>query len=167
MTDKLTDGRNRPRRRPVWGLLCCFCLLGAGCAADTGFVEFATLARATTPNDALACPAGFCVARTDFLTQAVPVSADALSAKVQDILSREPRTELVARDSTGLRLVYVQRSRLFRFPDTVNIAVIPMGRESGIALYSRSNYGHGDLGVNFARVKEWLAKFGIPIAGGG
>ena len=102
------------------------------------------------------------------MTAPVLLSADALSAKVRDVLAREPRTELVARDSAGLRLVFVQRSRLFRFPDTVNIAVIPVGAEAaGLAIYSRSNYGHGDLGVNLARVKDWLAKLDIPMAGGG
>ena len=80
-----------------------------------------------------------------------------------ETLANEPRTELVARDAAGLKLVFVQRSRLFRFPDTVNIAITPIGGDAaGLAIYSRSNYGHGDLGVNAARVQDWLAKFGVP-----
>ena len=155
-----------PRRRPIWRLLCCLCLLSAGCAADTGFIDFATLARAGTPNDALACPAGFCPAQPDFITGPVLLPADALSAKVREILAREPRTELLARDVAGLKLVFVQRSRIFRFPDTVNITIIPLGdAAAGLAIYSRSNYGHGDFGVNLARVTDWLAKLGVPAGG--
>ncbi|WP_303978283.1 DUF1499 domain-containing protein [Dongia mobilis] len=151
------------RRRPVLGLVCCFCFLAAGCAADTDFIDFSTLARSSTPNDALACPAGFCPAKVDLVTGTVPLAAAALSAKVIETLANEPRTELVARDAAGLKLVFVQRSRLFRFPDTVNIAITPIGGDAaGLAIYSRSNYGHGDLGVNAARVQDWLAKFGVP-----
>lgn len=157
----------RPRVRLFWVMFCCFCLLIAGCAADTGFVDFVNLARSATPNDALACPAGLCRAKTDFVTETVPMSASALSAKVLETLTRETRTELVARDATGLKLVFVQRSRIFRFPDTINIAITPVGSDAAnLAIYSRSNYGHGDFGVNLARVSNWLAKLGVLVAGG-
>jgi uncharacterized protein (DUF1499 family) len=152
----------RPRHRPIWGMLCCFCLLTAGCSADTAFIDFATLVRAITPNNALACPAGLCSAKADLITEPVAMPAEQLAARVIDTLAQEPRTELVARDGTGLKFVFVQRSRLFRFPDTVNIAVMAVdGGHATLAIYSRSNYGHGDLGVNIARVKDWLAKFGV------
>ncbi|MBK8160881.1 MAG: DUF1499 domain-containing protein [Rhodospirillaceae bacterium] len=161
----LPDQTPKFRRRPLLGLLCCFCFLGAGCSADTDFIDFSTLTRSSTPNDALACPAGSCPAKVDLVTGTVPLAAATLSAKVVETLSREPRTELVARDASGLKLVFVQRSRLFRFPDTVNIAITPVGGDAaGLAIYSRSNYGHGDLGVNAARVLDWLAKCGVPAS---
>nr|WP_298688457.1 DUF1499 domain-containing protein [uncultured Dongia sp.] len=162
MTNKSIDGR----QRPILGLLCCFCLLTAGCSADTSFVNFATLARSDTPNDALACPAALCQAKADLTTGAVAIPAGDLVAKVIAVLAEEPRTELVTRDAGGLKLVFVQRSRIFRFPDTVNIEILPQGDASALlAIYSRSNYGHGDLGVNSARVTDWLAKFGVPATG--
>lgn len=143
-------------------MLCCFCLLTAGCSADTGFVDFTTLVRATTPNTALACPAGLCQAKADLITETVALPAEELAAKVVATLAGEPRTELVARDETGLKFVFVQRSRIFRFPDTVNIAVIPVdASHATLAIYSMSNYGHGDFGVNIARVTDWLAKLGV------
>lgn len=156
----MSNAQNKPRSRPVWRMLCCLCLLTAGCGADTGFIDFATLTRATTPNNALACPAGLCREKADFITEPVALPAEALAAHVVDILSREIHTELVARD--GLRLVFVQRSRIFRFPDTVNIAVMPLdATHATLAIYSQSNYGHGDFGVNIARVTDWLAKLGV------
>lgn len=146
----------------VGRLLCCFCFLTAGCSADTAFIEFDRLQRATTPNDALACPVNLCRAPADFVTQPIELTAEQLAARVADLLSQEARTELVARDATGLRFVFVQRSRLFRFPDTINIQVLPVGEsQAALAIYSRSNYGHGDLGVNRARVADWLTKLGM------
>ena len=162
MTNKSIDGRKGPR----WRMLCCFCLLTAACTADTGFVDFATLVRSDTSNDALACPAGLCQAKADLITSAVAMPAGDLAAKVIAVLAQEPRTELVARDPGGLKLVFVQRSHIFRFPDTVNIDILPEGEaSSALAIYSRSNYGHGDFGVNSARVTDWLAKFGVPATG--
>lgn len=153
----------QPRKgRPFWGLLFCLCLLAAGCSADTALVDFAALARSTTPNDSLACPADFCSAKVDFVTEAAPLSAPDLAAKVVAVIGAEPRTELAMKDADGLHLVFVQRSRLMRFPDTVNIAITPVDAgHATIAIYSRSNYGYGDFGVNLARVEDWLTKLGI------
>lgn len=147
----------------VGRLLCCLCFLTAGCSADTAYVEFDRLQRAPSPNDALACPVNLCQAPADFVTQPVEMTADQLAVRVADMLPLEVRTERVARDESGYRFVFVQRSRLFRFPDTVNILVVPVGEtQSTLAIYSRSNYGYGDLGVNRARITAWLAKLGIP-----
>jgi len=58
-----------------------------------------------------------------------------------------------------LRFDLVQRSALFRFPDTVSIEVIPLGdSRSTLAIYSRSTYGYSDLGVNRKRIERWLAR---------
>jgi len=152
----------RPNR-PILGLICCFCLIAAGCSADTALIDFATFARVTTPNDAMACPAGFCAAKADFVTEVVAMPAADLAAKAIAELPNEPRAELVLRSGDGLRLVFVQRSLIFRFPDTINIAVQSVGDgQATVAIYSRSNYGYGDFGVNRRRVETWLKRLGIP-----
>jgi uncharacterized protein (DUF1499 family) len=154
-----------PHKRPFWRLLCCACLLIAGCSADTAFIDFPTLVRAETPNTALACPVDLCQAKVDFITQPVALPADELAGKVLATLAQEPRTELVAQDNTGRKFVFVQRSRFFRFPDTVNIEVLALDDgHATLAIYSRSNYGQGDFGVNIARVTDWLAKIGVGTA---
>ena len=40
------------------------------------------------------------------------------------------------------------------------------GGHSTLALYSRSQLGKGDLGVNRARIERWLAELGreVPVA---
>jgi uncharacterized protein (DUF1499 family) len=131
-------------------------------SADTGFVDFATLVRPTSPNTALACPVGLCIAKVDLITEPVAVSAQDLAAKVRSLAGTESRTAIVQSDPTGNRFVLIQRSLLFDFPDSVNIAIQPVDAgHATLAIYSRSNYGHGDLGVNRARVERWLDRLGI------
>ena len=54
-------------------------------------------------------------------------------------------------------ITYVQTSPQVGFPDYISVKFIDNGDGSSrVALISRSRYGHGDLGVNEARVTEWL-----------
>ncbi len=54
-------------------------------------------------------------------------------------------------------VTYVQRTPQIQFPDYISVKFIDWGDgTSRIALISRSRYGHSDMGVNEARVKEWL-----------
>jgi uncharacterized protein (DUF1499 family) len=127
--------------------------------AAEGFVDFEALRRSPTGNDALACPDPGC----DFRIDPVPLPAAALAAKVVGLATIEPRTTVVARDDAGFRFVLVQRSLVFDFPDTVNVAIRPLDADhAALAIYSRSNYGRSDLGVNKARVRRWLRLLGVP-----
>ncbi len=126
---------------------------------DLGPVDFETLKRRTTPNDALACPPGLCAARSDVTSPVFAVSAPELQKAFAKAIATEPRVEQVASDESGFSARYVQRSKVFRFPDTINVRFIDLGEgRSTIALYSRSQLGEGDFGVNHARIERWLAK---------
>lgn len=135
--------------------------------ADLGPVEFETLVRRTTPNDALACPPGICQAQSDVAPPAYAVAAADLRAAFAKVISSEPRITAVASDDTEMIDRYIQRSALMHYPDTIVVKFfdLPEGR-STIALYSRSQLGHGDMGVNRARIERWLAKLGeaVPVA---
>jgi uncharacterized protein (DUF1499 family) len=51
----------------------------------------------------------------------------------------------------------VARSAVFNFPDLVTVQVVAQGENaSTLVLYSRSVYGHSDLGVNRRRLRAWL-----------
>ena len=55
------------------------------------------------------------------------------------------------------RLVYIQHSPAFGFPDIITVEFVALGPDrSGIALYSRSRYGRNDFGKNRERVERWL-----------
>lgn len=126
--------------------------------ADLGEVDFATLVRRDTPNDALACTPPFCGAASGEVEAPIlDMPAPEAFRLVEGSLAGEPRLVQVARDDGQLALRYVQRSRLLGFPDTMNvkIAALPDGR-SAVLIYSRSLVGRSDLGVNRTRIERWV-----------
>ncbi|MFY4730664.1 DUF1499 domain-containing protein [Nitrospira sp. BLG_2] len=129
--------------------------------ADLGPVAFETLKRRDAPNDALACPTGVCRAQSDLTPPEYAVDAAKLRAAFAKAISAELRITAVATDATTMIDRYIQRSALMRYPDTIVVQFFdrPGGR-STLALYSRSQLGHGDMGVNRARLERWLAKLG-------
>lgn len=163
------------RTRIVWNILIVLVILVAAAIvtvrimvqpATTDFVDFAELRRSATGNDALACPPGFCSAKVDLVIAPVALSAAELAAKIKALPTLEPRTVIVGENDEAFRYVLVQRSALFNFPDTINIAIQPLdASHAAIAIYSRSRYGNGDLGVNMKRVQRWLGLLGVAAVG--
>lgn len=133
---------------------------------DLGPIEFETLERSTTPNDALACPPHLCKAESDFTQSHFAVDATALRAAMAKVIATEPRVSLVESDDATLTERYIQRSALLKFPDTIVVRYIkkPEGG-STLAIYSRSQLGHSDLGVNLARLERWLRKLALYADG--
>ncbi|HEV2560160.1 MAG TPA: DUF1499 domain-containing protein [Microvirga sp.] len=127
---------------------------------DLGPVDFTRIERRRTPNDALACPEGLCGAAVDIPAPVYPVPPERLRAIVAEVAAEEPGTEMVVSDD-GLQDRYVVRTRLMRYPDTVNVEILDRGGgRSTLALYSRSQIGVSDFGVNRARVERWLRRIG-------
>jgi uncharacterized protein (DUF1499 family) len=118
----------------------------------------ATLERASSPNDALVCPARACAAETDRAAPTYPVSPDALFAAWREVVVAAPRAELVASDPARRLLLARQRSRFLGFADTVTVRVVPMPQGSSFAAHSRSEVGWYDFGVNEARLEVWQAQ---------
>ncbi|MDB2548106.1 DUF1499 domain-containing protein [Paracoccaceae bacterium] len=54
-------------------------------------------------------------------------------------------------------VTYIYRSRLMGFPDALSLTLDPTD-EGGtrVQIFSRSRFGYGDLGVNAARVADWV-----------
>ena len=135
--------------------------------ADLGPVTFETLQRRSTPNDALACPPEVCGAKADIVPPIFAVSATDLAHAFDKAIASEPRLTLVESSEQGASRRYIQRSRLLDFPDTIVVRFFERaGGHSTLALYSRSQLGKGDLGVNRARIERWLAELGreVPVA---
>ena len=126
---------------------------------DLGPIEFETLERRTTPNDALICPPDLCEAKSDLVPPLFTVDAGKLRAAMAQVISSEPRVTLIESNDAARTDRYIQRSALLKFPDTIVVRYIerPEGG-STLAIYSRSQLGHSDLGVNLARLKRWLRK---------
>ena len=123
---------------------------------DLGAVRFATLQRSATPNDALACLPEFCAAKADLPAPVIARPVNEVFLAVQEAVEREPRLEQVEAHAAQGTLRYVQRSKVMGFPDTINVRVVPTATGgSAVLIYSRSQIGKGDMGVNLARVKRW------------
>jgi len=142
----------------------------ASCSADTGDVDLRRLARSGASNEFLACPPDYCAASADATTPVYPVPAQHLVAIVRSVLAEQPRMTVLrdgplagAPEGSG-KIVAVQRSLVFRFPDTVWIEIAPRGARASLAIYSRSAYGRSDFGVNRARVETLLAAIGSAAA---
>jgi uncharacterized protein (DUF1499 family) len=130
-----------------------------GSPLDIGPVDFATLTRHTTPNDALVCPAARCPkAKPDSEPKIYPMMAGDLLARIKKIALAEPDTSELSCDPNCDRTArLLQHTRLMRFPDTIDVEVFPVGDgQSTFAIYSRSLIGRGDMGVNRARITRWL-----------
>jgi hypothetical protein len=85
--------------------------------------------------------------------------ATELAAAFDRVALSAPRTLRLAGSPEELWTTYVQRSRLWGFPDYICVRAIDLGDGmSALAIYSRSRYGASDLGVNRARVEDWLAR---------
>jgi uncharacterized protein (DUF1499 family) len=109
------------------------------------------------------CPAGHCPnAKADEEPKVYPVPPIELLARVRQIALAEPDTrELPSEPHRDRTARFVQYTRLMRYPDTIDVEVVPAGEgRSTLAVYSRSLVGRKDFGVNRARLQRWLAALG-------
>jgi uncharacterized protein (DUF1499 family) len=133
--------------------------------ADLGPVDFATLKRRDTANDALACRPELCTAKADMEAPVIPLTPEELFPIVSDALTGEPRLEQIGSDAAQGTLRFVQRSPLMRFPDTIDVKLVPSAEGGTVVLiYSRSQLGREDMGVNRERIERWV---GLIVEGAG
>jgi uncharacterized protein (DUF1499 family) len=132
---------------------------------DLGSVAFGRLMRRWTPNDALACPPGECgSADVDLRPPRYPLTADELRRRVRRYFEAQGAT-LVGTEDAGLHDRFVARTLLMRFPDTIDVEVFPLDAEHAtLAVYSRSQLGYWDFGVNLRRIRALLEALGPAVA---
>lgn len=120
-------------------------------------MNVAHITRPATPNTALGAPPEFSPVPDVFVPQYHLPPAN-LYAAIRAIAAAQPRTYPAAQYPEQLQADWVARSTVFNFPDLVMVQVLPAGSgASTLVIYSRSVYGHSDLGVNLARIRVWLA----------
>ena len=136
--------------------------------ADLGLVDFATLEPPASPNHFLACPKGYCrLAHADMVSPSYEVSAAQLQRTARRAWAAEPRLKHVDGSLATRRDRYIERTAVMRFPDTISVRFIALGADqSTLAIYSRSQIGYSDLGVNKARVIRWLSLLKGALARG-
>ena len=75
-----------------------------------------------------------------------------------------PRTTRLAGSVDEGRITYVTRSKLMGYPDYTTVTVAVVANGTALAIYARQRFGHGDQGVNRARVEAWLAQMPTTTA---
>jgi uncharacterized protein (DUF1499 family) len=132
-------------------------------------IDFASLERKPTPNQYIAAPAGATpLAQLDAENPVFPVPPERLRDIVIAVIADTPRTKILESSPDGLALKAVQRSAVFRFPDYIDVRIMPKdGAGSTLAIYSRSRFGYSDMGVNRKRVEGWLAAIKDKVNGAG
>jgi uncharacterized protein (DUF1499 family) len=123
-------------------------------------VDPAAAARTGAPNDYLVAPQGATAAQPDRLAEVHPFLPRELLQRFDAVASAAPRTERIAGSPDEGLVTYVQRSRVFGFPDYVSVRAVEVPGGSALIVWSRSRFGYGDFGVNKARVEGWLAGLG-------
>jgi uncharacterized protein (DUF1499 family) len=126
-------------------------------------ISIASLRGPLPSNAFVACPPHYCPRAGAAASPTFAVDADRLYWRVVRVVTNAPRVKIVADDPKRQRVVLIQRSALFGFPDIVIAEIVPLGPDrSSLALYSRARYGRYDFGVNRARVERWLARLAAP-----
>lgn len=77
---------------------------------------------------------------------------DGTFAELDRIILATPRTEVLAGSVEEGMVTYVTRSQWMGFPDYTTV----MKDEDVLELYARLRFGQSDMGVNKARVEDWL-----------
>lgn|GEM_PF-423420 len=97
---------------------------------------------------------------------ATPVAMPA--AEMLAILDRialdTPRTTRLSGSVAEGRITYITRSALLGFPDFTTVSAIALPDGTQPVLFARQRFGDGDMGVNRARVEDWLARLATALA---
>ena len=129
------------------------------------YTDMRKIERPSSPNNALAGPAGSGRQAVDLVTQPYAMAPEALYPIVKAAIAGMANTYLLGEYADRTQMHFVVRSKVLNFPDVVSIQIETGGREgeSLITLYSRSIYGYYDFGANKARLLPLLARIDQAI----
>lgn len=127
-------------------------------SADLGAIDFANFTPSKKPNHAFFCPENFCPnAKRKTISPIFSLSTEELKNKLFKLILAEPRMVQVADDNENLEYRFVHHTRLMRYPDTIRIKLISLeDGKSTLAMFSESQIGYGDQGVNYKRLNRWV-----------
>lgn len=74
--------------------------------------------------------------------------------RLDEIIRATPRTSVLAGTVGDGRVTYVTRSKLWGFPDYTTIEA----KADDLLIHARLRFGQSDMGVNRARVQDWLSR---------
>lgn len=120
-------------------------------------IDPSTVSRSSSPNDFLVAPAGTTKANANETSPVFEMTPEVLLDRFAGVVLAEPKTRELSEPGSAIR-TFVQRTPLVGFPDYVTAKAVPNGEGASLIIYSRSQYGHSDLGVNEQRIRSWMDK---------
>jgi len=88
----------------------------------------------------------------------LPLTPAAVLDKLEAIALTSPRTLHLAGSAAEGRITWTARSFLMGYPDYVTAEVSQTAQGTRLDIFSRQRFGEADLGVNAARLKDWLSQ---------
>lgn len=82
----------------------------------------------------------------------------ALLAALDMIALATPRTQKLAGSAQEGRITWVTRSALWGFPDYTTAQAVSTPEGTRLDIHARLRFGGDDLGVNAARLTDWLSR---------
>jgi hypothetical protein len=80
-------------------------------------------------------------------------------ARLDAVAMASPRTIRIAGSPEEGRITWETRSKLIGFPDYTTAQVTETSGMTRLDIIARQRFGAGDMGVNAARLKDWLSRF--------
>ncbi len=123
-------------------------------------IDFATLKLTRKPNQHLVAPEGLCGnAAPHAVSPRYTKSASDLMTAVKSVAMSEDRTTVVEEAMEQQHVVFVAKSKIFKFPDFIDVKAVDNGDgTSSLAIYGRAKLGYRDFGVNRKRIDGWLSR---------
>jgi uncharacterized protein (DUF1499 family) len=116
-----------------------------------------TIERPITPNTYYVAPQSMVAATVDREAPIYTLPAAVMAQAFDDYVKTQSNIVALAGSVAEGWLTYVQRTPVLKMPDYITVKFIDFeDGGSTLAIYSRSRYGYGDMGVNKARVDLWL-----------
>lgn len=127
-------------------------------------IDFQNFEAPKRSNAVMACPEGWCEGFASIQTKFYEISRERLFLKAKNVVRALPRVKVLHTDETRLQIVAVQRSKWIGFPDTVWVQVVDVKDKVSSIIFSRSNYGLWDAGVNLKRVRYLMTSLNPKLA---
>lgn len=119
-------------------------------------VDFQVMAASNLPNAWLVCPSDLC-RDFDARSPVYRASVEDLKARWNAVIADLPRVNQVRGREFGDQATYTQTTETFGFVDRINVHFFDLGEDRAtLAVYSRSEFGLFDFGVNRKRIEAWL-----------
>ena len=133
-----------------------FWLILAGFVGMAAYVRLApdVVARWHQPLEWMPTAAGTATDPCAARARAPRADCRAGLARLAEVAEASPRVRLLAGSVDEGRMTWVVRSAFWGFPDYVTAEAGP----GGLRVWSRLRFGRSDLGVNQARLENWLAR---------